>query len=82
MAMGAFASTRSLWLYMREGVIDKHRAVALAVGAAFGASIGVFLRNLDEAAPVAKILMGVTLWIVAVRFLWDVYTLRSTKLKA
>ncbi len=81
MAMGACASTRSLWLYSREGVIDKHRAVALAIGAAIGACGGVFLVHTDGAEKIAKILMGLTLWIVAVRFLWDVYKLRGAKLK-
>ena len=80
--MGACASSRSLWLYSREGVIDKHRAVALAAGAAVGACGGVFLVHVEGAEQVAKILMGVTLWIVAIRFLWDVYTFRSAKLEA
>jgi hypothetical protein len=76
MAMGACASTRSLWLYAREGVVDKHRAVALAGGALIGASIGVQLVHLEGAVAMAKVLMGLTLWFVSARFLWDVVTVR------
>ncbi len=81
MAMGACASTRSLWLYSRDGVVDRQRAVALAAGAAVGACGGVFLVHTDGAEQVAKTLMGVTLWIVAARFLWDVYKLRGAQPK-
>ena len=77
MAMGACASTRSLWLYSRAGVVDRHRAVALAAGAAVGACGGVLLVHKDGAEQIAKVLMGVTLWIVAARFLWDVYKIKS-----
>ena len=81
MAMGACASTRSLWLYSRDGVVDRDRAIALAVGAAVGACGGVLLVHKDGAEQVAKILMGVTLWVVAARFLWDVYKLRGARLR-
>ena len=81
MAMGACASTRSLWLYSRDGVIDRDRAVVLAAGAAVGACAGVLLVHKDGAEQVAKVLMGVTLWVVAARFLWDVYKLRGARLK-
>jgi len=79
MAMGACASTRSLWLYSREGVIDRHRAVALAVGAAIGACGGVLLVHREGAEDIAKVLMGMTLWVVALRFLWDVYKVRRDR---
>jgi len=76
MAMGSCASIRSFWLYSREGVVDKHRAVALAGGALIGASIGVQLVHLQDAVVVAQTLMGITLWFVSVRFLWDVVRAR------
>ena len=76
MAMGACASMRSFWLYSREGVVDKHRAVALAGGAIIGASIGVQLVHLKDAVVVAQALMGITLWFVSARFLWDVVAAR------
>ena len=76
MAMGACASTRSLWLYSRAGVVDKHRAIALAIGAGVGACIGVHIVHTEGADQVARVLMGVTLWIVSARFLWDIYKIR------
>jgi len=81
MAMGACASTRSLWLYSREGVIDNHRAVALAGGAFIGASLGVVLVHEPGADEIAKTLMGATLWFVAGRFLWDVFKRYGAKSK-
>jgi uncharacterized membrane protein YfcA len=44
----------------------------LASGAVIGAAIGVKLAHIPGAEPVAKRMMGVTLWIVSVRFVWDV----------
>ena len=72
MAMGACASSRALWLYAREGVVDKRRATALACGALIGASIGVQFVHFEGAVVIAKKLMGITLWIVSVRFVMDV----------
>jgi len=79
MAMGACASSRSLWLYAREGLVDKHRAVALACGALIGASVGVQFVHFEGAVVIAKKLMGVTLWVVAARFVFDVYRSRRPK---
>jgi uncharacterized membrane protein YfcA len=77
MAMGACASSRSLWLYAREGVVDKKRATALACGALIGASIGVQFVHFDGAVVIAKKLMGITLWVVSVRFVMDVVQSRK-----
>jgi len=79
MAMGACASSRSLWLYAREGLVDKHRAVALACGALIGASVGVQFVHFEGAVVIAKKLMGATLWVVAVRFVVDVLRSRRAK---
>ena len=79
MAMGACASTRSFWLYVREGVVDRHRAVALASGALIGAAIGVRIVHMEGVVAVAQKLMGGTLWFVSIRFLWDVVKLRRAK---
>ena len=79
MAMGACASSRSLWLYAREGVVDKQRAIALACGALIGASIGVQFVHFEGAVVIAKKLMGVTLWLVAVRFVMDVVRSRAKR---
>ena len=38
---------------------------------------GVLLVHKEGAEQVARVMMGVTLWIVAVRFLWDVYKIQS-----
>jgi len=77
MAMGACASSRSLWLYAREGVVDKKRATALACGALIGASIGVQFVHFEGAVVIAKKLMGITLWVVSVRFVMDVVQSRK-----
>ncbi|MDE0890876.1 MAG: sulfite exporter TauE/SafE family protein [Planctomycetota bacterium] len=77
MAMGACASSRSLWLYAREGVVDKKRATALACGALIGASIGVQFVHFEGAVLIAKKLMGITLWVVSVRFVMDVVQSRK-----
>lgn len=72
LAMGAVTSTRSLWVYAREGRVHLPTARWFAAGALVGAATGVWLVHQDGAASWGRNLLGATLFIAALRFAVDV----------
>ena len=70
--MGAVTSTRSLWMYAREGRVHVPTARWFAVGALVGAATGAWLVHLDGAADWGRTLLGATLLLAALRFAVDV----------
>jgi uncharacterized membrane protein YfcA len=71
LAMATVTSTRSLALYWRAGSLDLRRSLSVALGAALGAWLGVYLVHIDGVKDIAQKMLGVTLLLVAVRFLFD-----------
>lgn len=71
LAMATVTSTRSLVLYWRAGQLDLRQAGSFAVGAALGATLGVNLVHLEAVAEIAQKMLGVTLLVVALRFVFD-----------
>jgi uncharacterized membrane protein YfcA len=71
LAMATVTSTRSLLLYWRAGQLDLRRSISVALGAALGAWVGVYLVHIDGIKDIAQKMLGATLLLVAVRFLFD-----------
>lgn len=72
LAMGAFASGRSLVLYLGKGQVHGWRALSLGIGSGIGAILGVKIVHQPGVVHIARALMGVTLLVVAARFAFDV----------
>lgn len=68
LAVSTVTSARSLWLYQREGIVDRARAVSLGLGAILGALIGVQLVHLEGGATVGRFAMAIILLVTAGRF--------------
>jgi uncharacterized protein len=77
LAMATVTSTRSLALYWRAGQLDLRRSVPFALGAAVGAIVGVLVVHIDGVEDVARKMLGVTLLVVAVRFVFDLRRSKS-----
>ncbi len=71
LAMATVTSTRSLALYWRAGQLDLRRSANFALGAALGAWVGVQLVHIEGVADVAQKMLGTTLLVVALRFVFD-----------
>ena len=72
LAMGTVASMRSLMLYLRQGQVHRERALSLAAGGLFGGVAGDLVVKIEGFEPAARVLMGITLVLLATRFTWDV----------
>jgi uncharacterized membrane protein YfcA len=77
MAMAVVTATRSVWMYQRDGRIDRRYAGWFAAGGLLGASAGVWLVHLHGAAEIGQVLLGATLAIAAVRFGLDASRLQA-----
>nr|XP_061811765.1 probable membrane transporter protein YunE [Nerophis lumbriciformis] len=78
MAMGVVTSSRAMALYYRSGDLNLKRSSSLALGAAFGAVVGVQLIHIPGVTQIAEKMLAGTLLLVALRFGVDVF--RPTKL--
>lgn len=72
LAMGMVASLRSLMLYRSQHQVHVGRALALASGGVFGGVLGDVVVKIEGFESTAKVLMGITLVVLAARFTWDV----------
>lgn len=77
LAMGALNSARSVWLYRRDGELRYASAGWIAVGAILGALIGVWTVHHPGAQYYARVLMGLILCFVSLRFGLDVWRARA-----
>lgn len=68
LAVGALASARSVFLYLREGAIDARTALWIGLGALLGAVPGVYLVHWPGWSRAAQMIMGTILLGVALRF--------------
>ncbi len=71
MAMSMVNSWQSVWLYRRDGEIRGPFAIRLALGAVFGAAVGVQLVHIEAITRSARLLVAFALVFAALRFAWD-----------
>ncbi len=72
LAAAVVSSSRSLWLYNKDQMIDWRTGAWFGVGAAAGGALGVTLVHRPGGASMGKVLLGVVLLFAAARFGWDV----------
>lgn len=70
-AMSFVTSAQLAWMYAREKKLDTASAMPLAVTALLAGVLGVFAVHRPGWADAARAWMGVLLFAVAARFLWD-----------
>ncbi len=68
LAAAVVSSSRSLWLYQRDGMVDWRTGGWFGSGAAAGAVAGVFIVHREGGASIGKVLLGVVLLFAALRF--------------
>lgn len=71
LAAAVVSSSRSLWLYHKDEMVDWRTGLWFGVGAAVGGAFGVFLVHREGGASTGKVLLGTVLVFAAVRFGWD-----------
>lgn len=79
MAMSVVTSWQSVWLYRREKEVALAWAAWLALGALLGGWLGVELVHRPGVVEVARVLLVVTLAIVALRLALDVHGSRTAR---
>jgi uncharacterized protein len=77
LAAAMVSSSRSLWLYHKDELVDWRTGPRFGIGAAAGAALGVQLVHRSGGAEIGKVLLGVVLVLAAVRFGWDLVRGRS-----
>lgn len=71
LAAAVVSSSRSLWLYQRDRMVDWRTGLWFGAGAAIGGAVGVLLVHREGGASTGRVLLGVVLVFAAVRFGWD-----------
>lgn len=71
LAAAMVSSTRSLWLFNKDEMVDWSTGIWFGLGAAFGGAVGVQLVHRPGGAAIAEVLLGVILLFAAARFGWD-----------
>ena len=77
LAAAVVSSSRSLWLYRDDEMVDWRTGLWFGAGAAIGGAVGVLLVHREGGASTGKVLLGAVLVFAAARFGWDLVRSRS-----
>lgn len=72
-AMSTVTSAQLAWMYWREGKLDRDAARSLGLVAVLAGVAGVFAVHREGWDEVARYLLAITLFVIAVRFGFDLY---------
>lgn len=76
-AMSTVTSAQLAWMYWREGKIERGSAKSLGLVGLFAGVAGVTAVHRSGWDEIARVLLAVTLVVIAGRFVWDAWTSRG-----
>lgn len=78
LAAAVVSSSRSLWLYHEDKMVEWGTGIRFGLGASVGGAAGVHLVHRPGGAAIGKVLLGVVLIFAAARFGWDLWQKRDS----